>query len=80
MAIAGLLVETLPKHIADVEKKISNVIGMTSYGIHQERFVVVVAEFPSADIEKAVDAIKSYGGVLSIYTTYITLEDEAATS
>jgi len=38
--------------------------------------VVVVAEAPSNKMEDAVGKISGINGVLSIYTTYLTVEDE----
>ncbi len=76
MAIAGLLVHTLPEDLEAVETEIGRMPEMTTYGIHQNQYIVVVAEVPSAQMEKRVDAIKDIQGVLAIYTTYVTLEDE----
>ena len=76
MAIAGLLVHTLSEHIKTVEAKIKKMPEMTSHGIHQNRFVVVVAEAPSGKLENKVNRIKDIEGVLAIYTTYVTIEDE----
>ncbi len=76
MAIAGLLVHTLPKDLEAVEAEIRRMPDMTTYGIHQNQYIVVVAEVPSDRMEKRVDAIQDIDGVLTIYTTYVTLEDE----
>ena len=76
MAIAGLLVHTLKENLEDVEKQINSMPEMTTYGIHQDQYVVVVAEVPSEQMEKKVDRINELEGVLTIYTTYVTLEDE----
>ena len=76
MAIAGLLVHTLKENLEDVEKQISSMPEMTTYGIHQDQYIVVVAETPSDQMETKVDRIKDIEGVLTIYTTYVTLEDE----
>ena len=76
MAIAGLLVHTLKEHLEDVEKQIKSMPEMTTYGIHQDQYVVVVAEAPSDQMEERVDRIKELEGVLTIYTTYVTIEDE----
>ncbi len=76
MAIAGLLVHTLKENISDVEKAIQEMPGMTTYGTHQDQYIVVVAEAPSKEMEKRVDKIKDLEGVLTIYTTYVTVEDE----
>lgn len=76
MAIAGLLVHTLKESLEDVEAQIESMPEMTTYGIHQDQFIVVVAEVPSDEMEDRVDEIKELKGVLTIYTTYVTLEDE----
>lgn len=76
MAIAGLLVHTLKEDLETVEKQIRSMSEMTTYGIHQDQYIVVVAETPSDQMEKKVDRIKDIDGVLTIYTTYVTLEDE----
>ncbi|MBC8177810.1 MAG: chaperone NapD [Desulfobacteraceae bacterium] len=76
MAIAGLLVHTLEEHLEDVEKQIKGMPEMTTYGKHQDQYVVVVAEAPSDQMEERVDHIKELEGVLTIYTTYVTIEDE----
>ena len=80
MAIAGLLVHSLSEHIKTVEAQIKTMPEMTSHGIHQDQFVVVVAEAPSAQLENKVERIKDIEGVLAIYTTYVTIEDELDTS
>ncbi len=76
MAITGLLVHSLEGDVADVERAIDTLDGMTTYGIHQHQYVVVVAEAPSDKIETVVGQIDGIKGVLSIYTTYLTIEDE----
>ena len=76
MAIAGLLVHTLSEHIKTVEAQIKTMPDMTSHGIHQDQFVVVVAEAHSAQLEDKVERIKEIDGVLAIYTTSVTIEDE----
>ncbi len=76
MAIAGLLVHTLSEHIKTVEAQIKTMPEMTCHGIHQDQFVVVVAESPSDQLEKKANLIKAIDGVLAIYTTYVTIEDE----
>ncbi len=76
MAIAGLLVHTLPDDIKDVEKAVGLMDNMTTYGIHEDQYVVVVAEVPSDKMENIVGEINGIDGVLTIYTTYLTVEDE----
>ncbi len=76
MAITGLLVHSLTKDIHNVEKALAQLKDMTTYGIHQDQYVVVVVEAPSDKIEKVVGQIDNIEGVLSVYTTYLTVEDE----
>jgi nitrate reductase NapAB chaperone NapD len=76
MAIAGLLVHTLKENLGSVERQIDSMAEMTTYGIHQEQYIVVVAEVSSDQMEKKVEQINDLEGVLTIYTTYVTLEDE----
>ncbi len=76
MAIAGLLVHTLNNALEAAEAEIRTLPGMTSYGCHQDQYVVVVAQAPSEQLEARVKEIETIDGVLTIYTTYVTLEDE----
>lgn len=76
MAITGLLIHTLKNNVTDVEAKVKAMPDMTTYGIHEDQYVVVVAEVPSDQLEKAVGKIDEIDGVLTVYTTYLTIEDE----
>lgn len=76
MAIAGLLVHTLAEDLTRIEGEIKVMPGMTTYGCHQDQYVVVVAEAPSNQMEAEVKKIEAIDGVLTIYTTYVTVEDE----
>ncbi len=76
MAIMGFLVHTLDENVEEVEARVRNMPEMTTYGIHENHYIVVVAEAPSDKIEDVVERIKKFEGVLTIYTTYLTIEDE----
>ncbi len=76
MAIAGLLVHTITEDLARIEGEIQNMDNMTTYGCHQNEYVVVVAEAPANQLEAEVKKIEAIDGVLTIYTTYVTVEDE----
>jgi len=76
MAIAGLLVHTLTEDLARIEGRIKQMPEMTTYGCHQDQYIVVVAEAPAERMEKTVKQIEDIDGVLTIYTTYVTVEDE----
>ena len=76
MAIMGLLVHVLKEDVELVEARVQQMPEMTTYGIHEEQYVVVVCETVSDQIEKVLDRVKELEGVLTIYTTYLTIEDE----
>ena len=76
MAIMGFLVHVLDDAVQDVETEIQAMPEMTTYGVHQDHFIVTVVETPSNKIEKAVGKITALEGVLTTYTTYLTIEDE----
>ena len=76
MAIAGLLIHTQEKYLKYTESMVVKMKGMTSHGCHQNQYLVVVAEAPSKEMEKRVKIIEELEGVLTIYVTYLTLEDE----
>lgn len=76
MAITGFLIHTLDEDVREVEAKVKKMPEITTYGIHQDHFIVTVAEVPADDVEKTMNKIKELDGVLTIYTTYLTIEDE----
>lgn len=76
MAIMGFLVHALTEEVERVESEINKMACMTTYGIHERQYVVVVAEAPSDTIDDEVDAINKLDGVLTMYATYMTIEDE----
>ena len=76
MAIAGLLVHTLKDHLREVEVALGAMPGFTTYGTHEDQLIVVVAEAPAAKLEGLVEGLKDLEGVLTVYTTYVTIEDE----
>ena len=76
MAIMGFLVHALPDELQHVEQVVGRMDGMTTYGIHNDQYIVVVAEAPSDKIDDEVNKIKELEGVLTIYATYMTVEDE----
>jgi len=76
MAITGFLIHTLDENVQEVEEMVSRMPEITTYGIHQDHFIVTVAEVPADELEKTMNRIKALDGVLTIYTTYLTIEDE----
>ncbi|MBW2328439.1 MAG: chaperone NapD [Deltaproteobacteria bacterium] len=76
MAILGFLIHTLDENVQEVEAKVKKMPEITTYGIHQDHFIVTVAEVAADDVEKTMNKIKELDGVLTTYTTYLTIEDE----
>jgi nitrate reductase NapAB chaperone NapD len=76
MAISGLLIHCLKDDIHVVEKVVTSMEEMTTYGIHEDQYVIAVVESPSDTIERVVKKIGRIDGVLTVYTTYLTIEDE----
>ena len=76
MAISGILVHCLKDDLEVVEQQVSSMEELTTYGIHEDAYVVAVVESPSDVIEKVVKRIGNLDGVLTVYTTYLTIEDE----
>ncbi len=67
MAISGILVHCLKDDLERVEKQVSSMEELTTYGIHEDAYVVAVVESPSDLIEKVVKNISSLNGVLTVY-------------
>ena len=76
MAILGFLTHTLGGHAAAVEKALADMPELTTYGVHKDCYVVTVAEAPSEYMEALIDRVKSLEGVLAVYVTSFTREDE----
>ncbi len=76
MAISGILIHCLTDELTVVEQQVSSMEELTTYGIHEDAYVVAVVESPSDTIEKVIKRIGRLDGVLSVYTTYLTIEDE----
>lgn len=76
MAITGLLIHTQSAHVSRVAEDLTALPGLSVYGVHEDQYVVAVAELPSSELEANEKRIKALEGVLTVYTTYLTIEDE----
>lgn len=76
MAILGFLVHTLPEASAGVEAELKNWPELTTYGVHQDCYVVVVAEGEARKMEGVMDRVREVEGVLTCYVTSMSTEDE----
>ncbi len=76
MAILGFLVHTHTKNCAAVEAEVAAMPEMTTYGIHQNCYIVSVAEAPQEELEFVLGKVYAINGVLTCYVTSLTVEDE----
>ena len=76
MAILGFLTHTLAEHAQEAEKALAAMPELTTYGVHKDCYVVTVAEAPADRLEALVERVKSIEGVLAVYVTSFTREDE----
>jgi nitrate reductase NapAB chaperone NapD len=71
-----MLVRTLPGQAEAVEKALSAMPELTTYGVHQRNHVVVVADAPHESMEALFRRIDDIPGVLTCVVSSMTLEDE----
>ena len=76
MAIAGFIVQVMPDAAAAVEKYVAATAELTSYGLHEESSLIVVADSDSDRLESLMNEMQQLDGVLSIYLTSLNTEDE----
>lgn len=76
MAILGFLVHTLPGESEKVEKTVSAMPEVTTYGVHQECYVVAVADTPAGNLEALLGQVNAIDGVLTCYVTSVHSEEE----
>lgn len=76
MAIMGFLAHTEAGQSAEVERLIAAMPEMTTYGVHQDVYIVAVAEAPGSDMETVLQKVLALPGVVTTYVTSLTVEDE----
>ncbi|MCL2124078.1 MAG: chaperone NapD [Desulfovibrionaceae bacterium] len=76
MAILGFLAHTLEGQAHTVEKALAAMPELTTYGVHKACYVVTVAEAATDHMGALVDRVKNVEGVLTVYVTSFTREDE----
>lgn len=76
MAIMGFLVHALPRESEKVEAGLKRLPEITTYGIHQDDYVVAVAEAPHQEMEGLLARVHALEGVLTCYVTSLSMEDE----
>ena len=76
MAILGFLTHTLPESAVAVEEELAGMPELSTYGVHKECYVVTVAAAPSVGMEALVNRVRAVEGVIAVYVTSFTTEDE----
>ncbi|MDR1489418.1 MAG: chaperone NapD [Desulfovibrio sp.] len=76
MAIAGFLVHAEAGESERLEKVLAEISGISTFGIHRERYIVAVAEAPGNSMENLLRSVHDMDGVLTVYVTSMTVEDE----
>jgi nitrate reductase NapAB chaperone NapD len=76
MAILGFLTHTLAGDVQAAEKALAAMPELTTYGVHKDAYVVTVAEAPAEEMEALIDRVRAIEGVLTVYVTSFTREDE----
>ncbi len=78
MPIAGVVVLSSKNDIQRVYENLQKHPQITTYGIHQEQYVVAVVETaPGEDMEQLLNQIQEQEpSILGIYPAYINFEDE----
>lgn len=72
----GFLVHALPDKSTIVEAGLGKMSEITTYGIHQDDYVVAVAEAPHQEMEDLLQKVHALDGVLTCYVTSLSMEDE----
>ena len=68
--------QVLPEEAHAVEASLNTIPGVTSYGIHEEAYIVAVVESHTAALEDLIKKVEGMEGVLAAYLTSLTTEDE----
>lgn len=76
MGIVGFIVHTLPGSSPAIEKKLGTLDGITTYGIHNDNYIVAVADAPINTLETLLNSVKNIDGVLTSYVTSFHSDDE----
>ncbi|MFV0421050.1 chaperone NapD [Oleidesulfovibrio sp.] len=76
MAVAGIILHAESSRLQQVRAVVAAEKDMTIYGEHDNQYLVVVGEVPSAKLEDRIQSLEAVPGVLAVYTTYVNIEDE----
>jgi nitrate reductase NapAB chaperone NapD len=77
MLVASMVVKVEPEHAAEAARQLGRIPGVTTYGVHKEENIVVVAEaHDEGQLENLARYIMgNFEGVWGIYPTFVASED-----
>ncbi len=78
MAIAGVAILAKKEEVQKVYQRLKEFPEITTYGIHQEQYIVAVIETtPQTDLQAFLEKIqKEDPAILGIFPAYANFEDE----
>ncbi|MDZ7291555.1 MAG: chaperone NapD [candidate division KSB1 bacterium] len=78
MLIASMIVKVVPEKAEEVMQQLRRVPNVTTYGVHKENNLIIVAE--AHDAEQLENLSKylttEFEGVLGVFPTYVTADEE----
>ncbi len=78
MAIAGVVIATQPQKAMHVMEQLNKTPQVTTYGVYNDSQIVAVFESDTANglKELSKEIQENIDGILGIYPSYVTFEDE----
>lgn len=76
MPIVGFIVHTLPESSVVVSQKLDVMPEVSTYGIHDDCYIVAVAEVSGQRLEGLMDAVKNIPDVIACYVTSLHNDDQ----
>ena len=78
MPISGIVILIEPEKSQSIFDALKKMDGVTTYGLHKERYIIAVFE---ADSPKELESLsktvsRQIDGVLGVYPTYMNFEEE----
>ena len=76
MAITSIILHAQIEKIDAIRDAVEAYDDLQIYGLHDDQYLIVIAETPSSQLEDRLEELEKIDGVLSVYTTYVNIEDE----
>ena len=76
MAITSVILHCEIDKVDQVKQFVEAHDDLQVYGLHEDQYLIVVAEIPSTQLETRLEELEKSEGVLAVYTTFVNTEDE----